>query len=81
MDAHAGLLHDAVLMWAIAANLTLSQGGSATNDGLNITKNIYNLTFQGWLNLVQRLDKDFMFIPCLGINYVTGPVPLRLLHS
>ena len=48
MDAHAGLLHDAILQWAIGVNLTLSQGYPA-NDGTRVSQNIFNLTFSGWL--------------------------------
>ena len=47
VDAHAGLLHDAILQWAIGLNLTLAEGGSPY-DGMHISQNIINLTFSGW---------------------------------
>lgn len=51
VDAHAGMLHDALLMWAYGVNKTLQQGAAA-NDGINVTRNIFNLTFEGtFLNI------------------------------
>ena len=41
-----GLLHDAVLIWAYGVNRTLEEGG-VPDDGINITKNVFNLYFDG----------------------------------
>ena len=41
-----GLVHDAVLIWAYGVNRTLEQGG-APDDGVNISKNIFNTRFNG----------------------------------
>ena len=48
VDVHAGLLHDAILQWAIGVNLTLSEGYPA-NNGTRVSQNIFNLTFSGGL--------------------------------
>ena len=40
------MMHDAVLLWALAANQTMEQG-FPPNDGLRVTQNIYNKTFMG----------------------------------
>jgi atrial natriuretic peptide receptor A len=46
IDVHAGLLHDAVLMWAYGVNKTLEAKGHV-DDGTTIANMIFNLTFPG----------------------------------
>lgn len=41
-----GRVHDAVLAWAYGVNKTLAFGGRP-DDGLVVTSNIFNLTFEG----------------------------------
>ena len=45
-DVHAGMLHDAMLLYAYALNKTLEEGGSEF-DGIAIAKNMLNSSFQG----------------------------------
>ena len=40
------MIYDAVLLWAYGVNKTLQQGG-APDDGLHVTQNILNFTFNG----------------------------------
>ena len=47
----SGFLYDAVLMWAYGVNITLEEGG-APDDGLAITRNIINNTFDGIMGKV-----------------------------
>ena len=42
----AGFVHDAVLQWAYGVNLTLAAGHSP-DDGFKVSKNIFNMTFEG----------------------------------
>ena len=42
----AGYIHDAVLQWAHGVNRTLEQG-FPPDDGIRVTQNIFNLTFDG----------------------------------
>lgn len=42
----AGMVHDAVLLWAYGVNATIQQGYSP-DDGLRVSANIINTTFQG----------------------------------
>ena len=46
IDPHAGMLHDAVVQWGYGVNKTLEEGGRV-DDGLAVTKNIINLTYEG----------------------------------
>ena len=47
VDVHAGFLHDAVLMWAYAMNMSLAAGEDGTN-GLDVNARIINdVGFQG----------------------------------
>ena len=43
-----GLVHDAVLQWAYGVNTTVEQG-FPPDDGLKVTENIINMTFEGIL--------------------------------
>ena len=45
-DLISVMLHDAILLWAYGVNKTLAQG-YRPNDGLKVTENIINMTFQG----------------------------------
>ena len=49
------LVYDAVLLWAYGVNKTLEQGYSP-NDGLRVTQNIFNMTFEGMTGTV-RIDE------------------------
>ena len=44
-------VYDAVLLWAYGVNLTLEQR-YAPDNGIQITKNIFNLTFDGMTGTV-----------------------------
>ena len=44
-------MYDAVMVWALAVNLTLEEGKDI-NNGLEVTENIYNMTFEGMSGLV-----------------------------
>lgn len=51
-----GMVHDAVLAWAYGVNKTLEQG-YPPNDGLRVTQNIFNLTFEGITGTVAINEK------------------------
>ena len=64
-----GNLHDAVLMWAYAVNKTLEEGGSE-DDGISITKNIINSTFEGVTGKVKFYAERSKKLSCLfSSNY------------
>ena len=46
VNSFVGAFHDAVILYALALNQTLAEGGNAT-DGKAITRNMWNRTFQG----------------------------------
>ena len=50
------MVHDAVLMWAYGVNKTLEQG-FPPDDGLKVTENIFNLTFEGITGMVAIDEK------------------------
>lgn len=53
VDVHAGFLHDAILMWAYAMNMSLAAGGDGTN-GIDVnTRIINNVEFDGITGQVQ----------------------------
>ena len=48
VDVHAGMLHDAVLLWAYAVNKTITAlGSSELDNGTAVTTNAINFTFEG----------------------------------
>lgn len=56
VNSFVGAFHDAVLLYALALNETLSQNGSIT-DGEAITKRMWNRTFEG--NKTQQIYCSF----------------------
>ncbi len=49
-------VYNAVLLWAYAVNKTLSEGDEP-DDGLTVTRNMYNLTFEGVVRPVSIDEK------------------------
>ena len=47
-----GMVHDAVLQWAYGANKTMEEGHDLA-DGVKVTQNILNSTFQGIMGKVK----------------------------
>ena len=57
MDVHAGMLHDAVLLWAYAVNKTITAlGASELDNGTAVTANVMNFTFEGTLEVFGTSD-------------------------
>lgn len=63
-----GLMHDAVLMWAYGVNKTLQQGFDP-NNGVKVTQNIYNMTFEGVTGPV-IIDENGDRTPNYKVHYI-----------
>ncbi|KAK3705058.1 hypothetical protein QZH41_009322, partial [Actinostola sp. cb2023] len=63
IEAYAGTMYDAVYLYAIALNDTLSEGGSK-RDGIRIAKKMYNRVFEGvagtvYIDSIGDRDPDY----------------------
>ena len=49
VNTYIGAFHDAVILYALALNESISEGADP-RDGLEVTKRMWNRTFEGKLN-------------------------------
>ena len=61
MEAYAGTMYDAVLLYALAVNETLESGKSIRN-GLEVSKKTYNRVYEGMIYSVFSLDGNRIYI-------------------
>lgn len=53
VDVHAGMLYDALLLWAYGVNKTIEDNASYVDDGKKITQKILEgITFNGMLLMI-----------------------------
>ncbi len=87
LDLLKGMIHDSILQWAYGVNKTIEEG-FAPDNGLRITKNIINMTFQGitgkvGIDHLGNRDSDqrfeyFSIILHLSGTYINSPIIVNL---